>query len=350
MNAASVPQRWGATTPNLPHPGPPSRASYPRLPVCQTLPAKRSCAASCVSLRHTFAAPLRRRRGESAGSRALETCRFGASSPGRLGAGIHFPIVADAATGRRLPLRVPADPDRQSRRRVLWPATRPVVRGSDSLACGGFDGAPAVVGRDACAGPFGLSRCEREAVSSERRLQSGAGGRPRTMPAEGRVGRAGAAFGSWRGPRYPRDGGTRAEIVGAFDVLRRAWAHSSGSGWPCGGQTLGGRVGGYRDVPGRRRGDDAGMDPSLEDRPPARTVVLRVRLDDELPVGRAVAEDGRERSFTGWLGLMGVVGAWSWRTWVSGCPRSAGSTRLRRASPRGGQLAVALGRRAVRLA
>jgi hypothetical protein len=51
------------------------------------------------------------------------------------------------------------------------------------------------------------------------------------------------------------------------------------------------------------------MEPRPQDHSSARTVVLRVRLDGELPIGRAIADDRRERCFTGWLGLMGVVQA-----------------------------------------
>jgi hypothetical protein len=51
------------------------------------------------------------------------------------------------------------------------------------------------------------------------------------------------------------------------------------------------------------------MEPSPQDCPPAHTVVLRVWLDGELPVGCAIADDREERSFTGWLGLMAVVQA-----------------------------------------
>ena len=52
-----------------------------------------------------------------------------------------FSFVASAAIGTRLPLRVLADPDQQSRPRVVRPSTRPVVRenggSTRAVACSG---------------------------------------------------------------------------------------------------------------------------------------------------------------------------------------------------------------------
>lgn len=41
----------------------------------------------------------------------------------------------------------------------------------------------------------------------------------------------------------------------------------------------------------------------------AHTIVIKLRLEGELPAGRAIGDDEVERPFTGWLGLMAVVQA-----------------------------------------
>jgi len=72
------------------------------------------------------------------------------------------------------------------------------------------------------------------------------------------------------------------------------------------------------------------MHPFSEDRPPVHTVVIRLRLEGELPSGRATGHDGAERPFTGWLGLMGAIqaliveddGPGSERDLNPGCPGS----------------------------
>jgi len=49
------------------------------------------------------------------------------------------------------------------------------------------------------------------------------------------------------------------------------------------------------------------MTAPAEEPPAAHLVVLRVRLEDGLPIGHAIAPGHGEQSFEGWLGLMGAV-------------------------------------------